>query len=229
MALYDQPATEREIAEAIGLVVMPSNNSGRVVRDLAARFPGRLASLMSPGGFRKPFMPYALDNGAFSAYRAGTPFNEAAFKAFIQQVVRSEEETQLAPLWIAVPDVVADAKATIEAWHAWKPAFRFLDWKQAFVVQDGMIRQDVPEDADIVFVGGSLEWKWSTVPAWAGWFGRRVHVGRVNSPAKLEYLEELGVGSCDGTGWFRGDPRQLKGLVRFLEGAGNMRLFEEAL
>lgn len=61
---------------------------------------------------------------------------------------------------------------------------------------------------------------------WAGAFGSRVHVGRVNSPAALEWLQELGVGSCDGTGWMRGDPVQLQGLVRFLEGAGNLRLFE---
>lgn len=57
-------------------------------------------------------------------------------------------------------------------------------------------------------------------------FGKRLHVGRVNSPAALGWLQELGVGSCDGTGWLRGDPVQLQGLVRFLEGAGNLRLFE---
>jgi len=56
--------------------------------------------------------------------------------------------------------------------------------------------------------------------------GWRVHVGRVNQPARLEFLEDLGVESCDGTGWLRGDQMQLSGLVGFLSGHRNLRLFE---
>jgi hypothetical protein len=60
-------------------------------------------------------------------------------------------------------------------------------------------------------VGGTTDWKWATVEMWAKEFPR-VHVLRVNSPSKLDYLESLGVESCDGTGWNRGNRDQTIGL-----------------
>lgn len=64
---------------------------------------------------------------------------------------------------------------------------------------------------DVIAIGGTTEWKWSTVEMWAKEFPR-VHVLRVNSPSKLDYLESLGIESCDGTGWNRGDREQTLGL-----------------
>lgn len=201
---------------------MPSNATGARMRSLAERFPGRLAHLISPGGWRTPFLPYALDNGAYSSYLSGEPFNVNAFADLIERARHHEN----APLWIAVPDVVADAAATIEAWARWAPALRPFGWPLAFVVQDGMTMTDVPEGADIVFVGGSTEWKWATVAGWAHEFPR-VHVGRVNRPQKLDYIDHIGVESCDGTGWFRGDQMQTNGLIGFLEGRTRLRLFAD--
>lgn len=224
--LYDTPAPESQLAEAMGLVVMPSNNTGRILRKLNNQFPGRLSHLMSPGGWRAPFMPYALDNGAYSAWARNTMFDDVTFLALLEKVKLHIANGGAAPLWLAVPDVVANAKATVGAWAKWAPLLRPYGWPLAFVVQDGMVRQDVPADADFVFVGGTKPWKWAWVPAFASWFGKRLHVGRVNQPAALEYLDQLGVGSCDGTGWFRGDRRQLRGLVDFLSGKHNLRLFD---
>lgn len=51
--------------------------------------------------------------------------------------------------------------------------------------------------------------------------------GMLRRQCTREYLDELGVESCDGTGWLRGDPQQLRGLVDFLAGRTNLRLFEE--
>jgi len=212
------------------LVVMPSNNTGATVRSIAQRFPGRLAHLIGPGGWRTPFLPYALDNGAFGAWASGTPFNEDAFCELLARAQCHEEASRAggsceAPLWVAVPDVVADRRATLDSWGAWAPRLRRYGWPLAFVVQDEMVRQDVPGDADVVFVGGTTKWKWSTVPAWCAWF-RRVHVGRVNRPRALDYLDQLGAESCDGTGWLRGDQVQLNGLIDFLAGRTNLRLFD---
>ena len=93
-------------------------------------------------------------------------------------------------------------------------------------VQDGMEPGDVPAEAGVVFVGGSTEWKWRTVRDWCDAFDR-VHVGRVNTNGKLWECHEAGAESCDGTGWFRGDQRQLRGLIAYLErssqGLGNHR------
>ncbi len=216
------------------LVVMPSNNTGAVVRDLADRFPGRLAHLISPGGWRQPLLPYALDNGAFGAFIKQQPFDGEAFLGLLDKA-RIHEQLYLdklpgrkTPMWVAVPDVVQDAKATLASWDEWVPKLKPYGWPLAFVVQDGMKPEDVPGKADVVFVGGSVEWKWATVSRWAGYFDR-VHVGRVNSPARLEELEDMGVESCDGTGWFRGDQDQLNGLIAFLAGKRKQRqmtLFE---
>jgi hypothetical protein len=70
------------------------------------------------------------------------------------------------------------------------------------------VRQLAP---DVVFVGGSTEWKWETAEMWCREFPR-VHVGRVNSPRRLYELESWGCESCDGTGWNRGDRKQTAGL-----------------
>ena len=116
-----------------------------------------------------------------------------------------------------VATVVATLGILTYGWFLLNPAHRgdVLPWTLVIVAE-----------VVLVFVGGTLEWKWAWVPAFAAWFGKRLHVGRVNSPSALDWLDQLGVGSCDGTGWFRGDPRQLRGLIDFLaDERRNMRLF----
>lgn len=194
--------------------MMPSNNTGAELRRMAARYPGRLAHLIGPGGWRRPVLPYALDNGAFGAFVAGTSFDADAFDRLVTRASMHDEQ----PLWVVVPDVVGDAQATIESWHHWAPILRRRGWPLAFAVQDGMTPADIYTVApDVVFVGGSKAWKWRTVPMWCAAFPR-VHVGRVNQHAALQYLDELGAESCDGTGWFRGCSTQLSGLDDYLAG-----------
>src|SRR5690606_19465502 len=84
-----------------------------------------------------------------------------------------------APRWLLVPDVVADRDATIARWREWEPKLRPFGFPLAFAVQDGMTAEDVPADADVIFVGGTTDWKWRTVWRWCHDFPR-VHVGRVN-------------------------------------------------
>ena len=67
---------------------------------------------------------------------------------------------------------------------------------------------------DVICIGGTTEWKWATVEMWVKAFPR-VHVLRVNSPTKLDWLESIGVESCDGTGWNRGDKTQTFGLEQW--------------
>jgi len=49
---------------------------------------------------------------------------------------------------------------------------------------------------------------------WARAFDR-VHLLRCNMPDKLDYLMQLGVESCDGTGWNRGSRNQTLGLEQW--------------
>lgn len=201
--------------------VMPSSNTGWKVRELAAAYPGLLGHLLGPGSWRQPFLPYALDNGAFPAWANGQPWHPSVFLAHCDKA-RTHEEP---PLWVVVPDVVTDKVATKERWKEWAPRLRDeYGWPLAFAVQDGMTEGDVPADADVVFVGGSTKWKWQTVNLWGHLFPR-VHVGRVNSYRLLWRAADAGAESCDGTGWLRGDQRQLAGLDQFLRewSAGHRR------
>lgn len=194
------------------MLVMIANQTSLVTGYLAGRY-GSIGHLYSPGGQRGPwsFMPYALDNGAYPAYSKGTSWEFSPWK----QLLKWAKNSAYKPLWVLVPDVVGDSKATLKSWDKYSPIARRYGWPLAFAVQDGMKARDVPSDADVVFVGGTTIWKWKTVPKWCDRF-ERVHVGRVNSYHRLKECYELGVESCDGTGWMRGDKRQFRELETFL-------------
>ena len=183
---------------------MPSNHSGAEVHYLAGRFPGKVGWLIGPSAIRKTklrhWIPYACDNDAFSSWSCNREWNEAEWIAMLDWTRMCEFK----PMWALIPDVVADKKRTLENWEKYYPVAVSYRYKLAFAVQDGMTPDDVPINADVVFVGGSTEWKWKTVSTWTQNF-KRVHVGRVNSIDRLWLCEDLGVESVDGTGWFR-DP-----------------------
>lgn len=198
-----------------GLGVMPTNNSGIQIGYLCGKYPGRLGWLISPDGWRKPpsWLPYALDNGAYGAWANQKPWDEVKFVDLMERAARHER-----PLWVVVPDVVMDRDATLERWAEWSPKVaEVLPYVPlAFAVQDGMTVEDVPQNAGVVFVGGSTEWKWHTLRMWTANFPR-VHVARVNSERKLWQCYEAGAESCDGTGWMRGGEERIEELERFLK------------
>lgn len=200
--------------------VLCSNQTGTLFGWLAGRFPGFIGNLFSTDGKFTPwqFAPYALDNGAFPAWTKREPWNESAWLRLIDRAAACAMQ----PEWALVPDVVADKDRTIESWHRYAPRLIERGFKLAFAAQDGMRPGDVPDGAAVVFVGGTTEWKWRTMPLWCA-AGYRVHVGRVNYETQLLKCYGSGAESTDGTGWFRGSDGQFNGLVRYLEyaqGAG---------
>lgn len=202
------------------MIVMPANASGWFWHSLA-RETGRLGHLYSPGGQRGPWpwLPYALDNGAFACWdqRAAT-FDDAKWATTERAWQRLIVWAQVAPTkprWVIVPDVPGDAGRTIARWYEYAPELRGVP--RALAVQDGMQASQVKDlrpAPDVIAVGGTTEWKWSTVDAWVRDFPR-VHLLRCNSPERLYELEALGVESTDGTGWNRGDRKQTAGLERW--------------
>lgn len=195
---------------------MVSNDSGHWFAGLCREFPDRLGWLMGPTWWKNPRrdISFALDNDAFQSYHNGTPYDYAAWGKFLKRV----SETGLEPLWAAVPDVVADRQKTLEQWAMFNCVVSGdFGWQTALVVQDGMTMIDVERcQPDVVFVGGTTEWKWQTAHVWCQNFPR-VHIGRVRS-RRLSYCEQIGAESCDGSGWFResyrGRPaRQLEGWL----------------
>lgn len=211
------------------MVIMLANNTGIQVGFLAGRFPGRIGHLFSPGAQRGPypFVPYALDNGAYGAFTANREWDENAWCGLLEWARISGQK----PLWTLVPDVVGNRVGTLRKWDMFHDVARRYKWPLAFAVQDGMRPKDVPKSAEVVFVGGSTDWKWSTVPLWCAHFPR-VHVGRVNEYSKLWVCHNAGAESVDGTGWMR-EPggRQYRGLVAYLEETSGERrkLKQEAL
>jgi hypothetical protein len=175
------------------MMVMVSNLSGGGFHYLAGRFPGQLGHLYSPGGWRNPihWFPYALDNGAFKG------FDEVAFFAHLDKA----KAAAIQPMWVAVPDVLGDRPGTLARWDEYLDRVAAYGWDLAFVVQDGMTVADVPKRANLIFIGGSMEWKLKTLSMWGAEYPR-VHAGRINTERLLWLCYDAGVESVDGTGWW---------------------------
>jgi len=183
------------------MLVMVSNATGIEVGLLAARYPGRIGHLFSPGGQRGPWaeLPYALDNGAWPAFKNRRPWNEAEWRALLHWAAMSG----LAPLWALVADVVGDREGTLRAWERYESVVRGFGFRRAFALQDGMTFGDVPDDDCMLFLGGGDKWKDANIAPWCARFPGRVHVGRVNYWPRLVASWRAGAVSVDGTGWFR--------------------------
>lgn len=201
------------------MLVMPANSTGWFWHCLA-RETGRIGHLFSPNAQVGPFpwFPYALDNGAFSCWdRKSNTFDFAKWDALEprwQRLIEWGGNGIQKPRWAIVPDVPGNAEATLERWHKYVQRVHDCEINAAIAVQDGMTVEDVKAlrpGPVVICVGGTDDFKWGTLNQWVQNF-RRVHVLRVNQPSRLDELETMGVESCDGTGWNRGNRAQTKGV-----------------
>jgi len=196
--------------------IMVSHQTGKNFDPLADRYVayGLIGHLYSPGGWRTPQWryPYALDNGAFGSWLHGKPFDDDRFLRFCEKAAAQKQP----PMWLVVPDVVADRDATLRSWDLWAPILRRdFGWPLAFALQDGMTDADVPGDHSLLFLGGTMPWKLATLRHWCQTWGR-VHVARVNRVSLLYRCHELGAESVDGTGWWHTKSGQYRGLCTWL-------------
>lgn len=107
-------------------------------------------------------------------------------------------------LFAVLPDVVADAEATLARSLPWVDPVRELGFPVAFVAQDGAVPEGLPWSRfDVLFVGGSTDWKLGPeareIVGVAQMLGKWVHMGRVNSRKRVRYARSIGVDSVDGT------------------------------
>lgn len=143
-----------------------------------------------------PEAHFAIDNGAFAR------FDTLAFLSLLER----EKHARHLCRFLAAPDVVASARRTLETFEHWR--YKLTGWPLALVAQDGLEDLDIPwSGIEAIFIGGSTTWKLSKAAAdvvkTAKCIGKWVHAGRVNTPARFEYFEELGADSIDGTGLSR--------------------------
>ena len=105
-------------------------------------------------------------------------------------------------LFVTVPDVVGDAIQTLDNWRHW--IHRFEGWPVAFVAQDGQENLAMPGDFDVLFVGGTTDWKESgaAIDCIKRAEGKRVHIGRVNNWRRYRHFARMPGAenwTCDGT------------------------------
>lgn len=151
----------------------------------------------SPAKMTPHDWPYILDNGAFSAFVNGVPWDATAFVGRLVQIETMPRD----PDFVVLPDVVTDPQATKERAAQWAP---IIDAPTAFPVQDGIDPETAVEvcdrlDAGTIFVGGTVGWKRRHAEAFvaaAHDHGLDCHIGR---PGDLTWAEDIGADSVDTT------------------------------
>jgi hypothetical protein len=168
----------------------------------------------SVGARTRRARPWTQSATAHSVIRDG-----ARYDTILDQRPLPEQHPKL--LWVAVPDVLGDADATLEqfrAWHMW-----LAHLPLAYVLQDGAARPGrVPWGAPglaAVFVGGSTPWKLSVEAAELVSEARRrgphAHMGRVSTARRIRYAQSIGCTSFDSSRYSRWRERLLDdGLAR---------------
>jgi hypothetical protein len=177
-------------------VLYLANASSPKVRD--AMRTGEIGMICTPAEGRSPAdaKVWAADNGCFGKGYPG----DTEWLAWLHQHAAHADRC----LFATAPDVVADAAATLTRSAPWLPVIRELGYPAALVAQDGLEDLDIPwDDFDVLFIGGSTEWKLSAtaarIAAEAKRRGKKVHMGRVNSARRWAYAELVGCDSADGT------------------------------
>jgi hypothetical protein len=145
---------------------------------------------------QKAHHEFAIDNGAFAG------FDKAKFISLLER----EREAKHLCKFVTVPDVVGDARRTLEVFKHWQ--YQLTGWPLALAIQNGIEDLEIPwNKIQAVFIGGTTEFKLGqsakSVIRAAQAIGKWVHVGRVNTPGRFEYFESLGADSIDGTGLSR--------------------------
>ena len=127
------------------------------------------------------------------------------------------------PLFVNVPDVVANAPGTRAQWCRWQSAIRRRGLPVGFVAQNGCELGFMPpwHEFDALFIGGDTAWKLGpearALVAAAKARSKHVHMGRVNTVRRLRYAQSIGVDSVDGTGWAKWRSTHLDAGLRSLD------------
>lgn len=149
------------------------------------------------GVLRTEGMPFALDNGAWTAFQRGEPFDASAFERAVDMLGEGAD-------WTVIPDIVAGGLASLDFSLAWLDRLSGCR-RLLLAVQDGMtpdLVRPLLSQRIGVFVGGTTEWKLATAMEWgqlAHHVGCHMHVGRVNTVRRIRLCAAAGADSFDGT------------------------------
>lgn len=184
----------------MGSIIPYASRTGTKRNLDALRARGWRLLVSATGVLRTEGFPYALDNGAWTAYQSGREIDLVLFMIALWKLGAGAD-------WVAAPDIVGGGMRSLELSVSWLRRILCLTERVLIPVQDGV---DVSDVAPLlgpnvgVFVGGSpsTNWKEITAPAWAkacidarAW----CHVGRVNTQRRIHLCANAGVTSVDGT------------------------------
>lgn len=111
-------------------------------------------------------------------------------------------------LFVNAPDVVCDARATLERFEEWQPIISDHGLPVGFVLQNGITAEMIPwERIDALFIGGDTRFKFTPLVQQLVKMGKErgkwIHNGRVNSGRRIIYSASIGCDSFDGTGFLK--------------------------
>jgi len=151
-------------------------------------------------------VPYGLDNGCFKRFEKRT---------WLRLL---EEARSNPPKFVCLPDIVGDARRTLELFGMFQE--QTIGLPRCLVLQDGIGDHSIDwYGLEAVFVGGSDNFKVSqeamAACKAAKMLGKWVHVGRVNTVQRLKVWMDV-ADSIDGSGISKYD-HMLEELVLFLK------------
>ena len=185
-----------------------------------------LGWLLTPTNSRDPKgISYALDNGAFVAWKNGEEWSEKRFFGLLKRYPNYD--------FVVAPDIVCGGNTSLSRsleYVGKVPGPLYL------AVQNGMLANtihtlflDRPDCFDGIFIGGSIPWKWETARMWADLahlHGKKCHAGRVGSFDGLKHMHFCGVDYVDSTTASRHqDDSQIHKYLDFLKRQQNFGNF----
>lgn len=193
---------------------IPMSTDGRIMYmanpvriAMASMLAGKLGMIVTPKqGNRLPHgVTWCADNGCGPG-KNGEPGaaypGDDAFLGFLAKLADRQADC----LFAVAPDVLGDAQATLTRSIPMMPKMRAMGYRVALVAQDGLenIIDQIPwSEFDVLFIGGSTEWKLGytvrRLIRLARMHGKRIHMGRVNSYKRLTYAYSIGCDTADGT------------------------------
>jgi hypothetical protein len=200
-------------------VILLVSGATKTYRPRIEARPESFGTLITPadGGLVPPFGKWAADNGAFKGFDA---------EAFRRMLSRLEDRRRC--LFVTAPDVVGDAASTASLFREWREEIAERRFPVAYVIQDGATVSGVPwDEINAVFVGGSTAYKLGGAAAeivrTAKALRRWVHMGRVNTRARLRYAASIGCDSVDGSGFSKFPDSMLERHGATIEDLGRQR------
>jgi hypothetical protein len=123
-------------------------------------------------------------------------------------------------LFLVVPDVVGNHTETRHLFNVWRDELKQSKMPLAYVLQDGCTNAEIPwSEIKAIFIGGTTKWKLGRevveIVRHAIGLGLWVHMGRVNSLARMDYAAQIGCLSVDGSKAARWPNIELQKLLNF--------------